>query len=80
MATSRRRPGEIRDAIVAVLGKNARPSHISDIHAGVQRQLGGDVPASSVRSYLQLGTDGSVNLFERVGRGTYKLKRRRSSA
>lgn len=47
-----------------------------EIHAAVQKHLGGSVAASSVRSYLQLGSDSSPRLFTRVSRGQYKLARR----
>lgn len=47
---------------------------VQEIHAAVEKRLG-EVAASSVRSYLQLGTDSSPQLFTRVSRGRYKLAR-----
>lgn len=66
----RRRPGQVRDAILSVLA--ARPSGASV--AALTRDVSGligEVPASSVRSYLQLNTPG---LFARMDRAQYVLK------
>lgn len=63
----RRRPGEVRDAIFSVLS-DRKDSPLSEIMRGVKKRLG-DVPASSVRSYLKLGSD-----IVRVGRGVYRKK------
>lgn len=65
----RRRPGEIRDAIVQVLEGRKTAATVQDIGAGVARLIG-EVPASSVRSYLQLNTP---ELFARMDRGQYTL-------
>ena len=65
----RRKPGEVRDAIVAYLRKR-REATMPEIHEGVGALLGSPVPASSVRSYLRLNTPGT---FRRVGRGRYRL-------
>lgn len=69
MAT-RKRPGEVRDAIVQVLETRPHGASVSEIHDGVTRLIG-DVSASSVRSYLQLNTPG---LFVRMNRAQYVLK------
>lgn len=70
MLQQKRRPGEVRDAILSVL--HARPSgaplqvieqHVSD--------LIGDGARSSVRSYLRLNTP---SIFVRTARGQYGLK------
>lgn len=66
----RKRPGEVRDAIVSVLTTQPRGASVSEITNQV-RSLIGDVPASSVRSYLQLNTPG---LFARMERAQYSLK------
>jgi DNA modification methylase len=66
----KRRPGEVRDAIVAVLASRARGATLTEIRNEV-RSLIGDVPSSSVRSYLQLNTPG---LFARMDRAQYVLK------
>ena len=66
----KRRPGEVRDAIVSVLGARPRGATVADIRNEVSTLIG-DVPASSVRSYLQLNTPG---LFARMDRAQYVLK------
>ena len=65
----RRRPGEVRDAIVKVLEVRPRGATVGEITLQV-RTLIGDVPASSVRSYLQLNTP---TLFARMDRAQYAL-------
>jgi DNA modification methylase len=64
-------PGAIRDVVVGYLAALAGAATVAEIHAAVERKLG-TVPASSVRSYLNLNTPG---LFERTGRGRYRLCR-----
>ena len=66
----RRRPGEVRDAIVKVLEARPRGASVGEI-AGQVTALIGVVPASSVRSYLQLNTP---KLFARMDRAQYALK------
>ena len=64
----RRRPGEVRDAIVRVLeGRNA--ASVQQITSEVVSLIG-EVPASSVRSYLRLNTP---ELFARMDRAQYSL-------
>ena len=70
---TRRRPGEVRDAIVYVLKEGGKPMAVEDIRAATAVYLGSDVPASSVRSYLNLNA-GPGKQFKRVGRGVYKLQ------
>ena len=65
----RRRPGEVRDAIVSVLKARPRGASVADITQQVTALIG-DVPASSVRSYLQLNTP---QLFARMNRAQYAL-------
>src|SRR5260221_4565769 len=66
----RRRPGEVRDAIVSVLESKPHGASVSDITQQVTALIG-EVPASSVRSYLQLNTP---ELFARMDRAQYVLK------
>lgn len=66
---TRRRPGEVRDAIVDVLEGRICGASVQEIGAEVSRLIG-DVPASSVRSYLHLNTP---ELFARMDRGQYAL-------
>lgn len=65
----RRRPGEVRDAIVRVLEARPHGATVGEITLHV-RTLIGDVPSSSVRSYLQLNTPA---LFARMDRAQYAL-------
>lgn len=65
----RRRPGEVRDAIVQVLNERATSASVHEITDGVV-ELIGDVPASSVRSYLRLNTPA---LFARMDRAQYSI-------
>jgi site-specific DNA-methyltransferase (adenine-specific) len=67
---SKRRPGEIRDAIVSVLAGSPEGVSLGEIVVGVHRLIG-EAPPSSVRSYLRLNTP---DLFERTGRGRYSLR------
>lgn len=63
-------PGTIRDSIMAYLSASEGAS-LSEIHQALTARLG-DVPASSIRSYLNLNTP---DLFERTARGQYRLRR-----
>jgi DNA modification methylase len=65
----RRRPGEVRDAIVQVLSERPGAASVKEIADGVAGLIG-DVPPSSVRSYLQLNTP---TLFARMDRAQYVL-------
>lgn len=65
---SRRRPGEVRDAIVRVLS-DLGSANVQEITGGVI-ELIGDVPSSSVRSYLRLNTPA---LFARMDRAQYSI-------
>lgn len=70
MISEKRRPGEVRDAILSVL--SARPNGAS-LHAIEQHvaDLIGHAARSSVRSYLRLNTPA---IFVRLARGHYGLK------
>lgn len=63
-------PGIVRDSIVTYLAA-ADSASIAEIHQAVTARVG-DVPSSSVRSYLNINTP---DVFERTGRGRYKLRR-----
>lgn len=65
----RKRPGEVRDAIVRVLEGRPRGASVAEITQQVTALIG-EVPASSVRSYLQLNTP---QLFARMDRAQYML-------
>ncbi|WP_419837191.1 hypothetical protein [Candidatus Poriferisodalis sp.] len=70
---TRRRPGEVRDAIEEVLTLAAGPLHVSDIHERVEARLGGAVAASSIRSYLRLNAHSDGRLAK-VRHGVYTLR------
>jgi DNA modification methylase len=61
-------PGQVRDSIINYLGATGCAS-VDEIYGFVSRELGG-VPASSVRSYLNLNCPGK---FERTAKGRYAL-------
>lgn len=65
----RRRPGEVRDAIVEVLEGRLGGASVQQITSEVASLIG-EVPASSVRSYLRLNTP---ELFARMDRAQYSL-------
>ncbi|MFW2448814.1 MAG: DNA methyltransferase [Qipengyuania pacifica] len=62
--------GAIRDALVRHLSIVRDGAAIAELEAAVEARLDRRVGSSSVRSYLNLNTPG---LFERVGRGRYRL-------
>ncbi len=66
-------PGLIRDSIVDYLSVLADDASMDEITDAVKASLG-DVPSSSVRSYLGLNTPRS---FERTARGRYRLRESR---
>src|SRR6266567_1291097 len=68
--------GEIRDSILGYLSALGTDASVADIDVFVRRQLG-DVSASSIRSYLNLNTP---DVFERTGRGRYRLRRKSKSS
>ena len=69
MATAKHPPGTVRDAIVSYLGSTDSEATVSEIRKAVQSAIG-DVPASSVRSYLRLRPD----MFERTAHGRYRMR------
>ena len=68
--TARRRPGEVRDAVLATLHTYPSGARVQEIATDVRRMLGSEVSESSIRSYLRLNTP---RLFVRPRRGHYKL-------
>jgi site-specific DNA-methyltransferase (adenine-specific) len=68
--TIRRRPGEIRDAIIGYLAQRRKTASVTEIYEAVQRAFGDHISPSSVRSYLRLNSD---DLFVRERRGHYSL-------
>lgn len=70
---SKRRPGEIRDAIINYLGSRDGDATVNEIYAALEERFGEPVAPSSVRSSLNFGVG---DLYERTGRGRYRIKRR----
>lgn len=68
-------PGSVRDSIVQYLSA-AESASLAEITQAVTSRLG-EVPPSSVRSYLNLNTP---DLFERTSRGYYRLRSRTTKA
>lgn len=66
---AKRRPGEVRDAIFEVLTAHPNGASVQEIERGVLSRLG-QVPSSSIRSYLRLNTPGH---FLRTERAQYVL-------
>lgn len=69
---TRRKPGTVRDAITNYLKGIKGDASVAEIRAAVDAALDGSVPASSIRSYLNLNTP---TTFLRTGRGRYRLVR-----
>jgi site-specific DNA-methyltransferase (adenine-specific) len=67
-----RAPGQVRDAILEFMQTADTAVSVAEIRRAVSQKLG-DVPASSVRSYLNLNVP---EIFERVGRGQYRVKKK----
>lgn len=66
----KRRPGEVRDAIITVLSQYPNGAPVAEIEKGVQGFFG-KTTSSSIRSYLRLNTP---SIFSKSGRGHYALK------
>lgn len=65
------RPGDIRDSIISYLSTFPGGASVREISEGVAAKVGQTSP-SSVRSYLSLNVP---DVFERTGRGRYRLRR-----
>ena len=66
----RRRPGEVRDAIVSVLSNKPNGATVAEIRNAIHGLIGRAAP-SSIRSYLRLNSD---SLFRRQDRGVYAIR------
>ena len=69
----RRKFGEVSGAIMVVLSETASEMRLRDIHAEVERVLGGRVSFQSVADYLLKRSKGSRPLFIRTRYGHYQL-------
>ena len=70
LISEKRRPGEVRDAILSVLSARPAGASLQAIEQHVA-DLIGNAARSSVRSYLRLNTP---SIFIRIARGHYGLK------
>lgn len=68
--TTRKRPGNVRDAIIATMSLRTDSMSAKEIADEVQALIG-DTSPSSVRSYVGLNTPGT---FVREARGLYRLR------
>lgn len=73
---TKRRPGEVRDAIISALSARPEGASTSEIEDAVKVMIGHAAP-SSIRSYLRLNTP---DLFKRNARGHYTLRVRKAGA
>lgn len=73
MVVQRRKPGEVRDAILDYLHARRGEASVAEIRSAVTERLGAEVSASSVRSYLNINTPA---VFERRARGRYALRKK----
>jgi len=76
--SQRRRPGLIRDAIIAVLAEHDGSLRVRDIAAALAARLGEPVSVSTVKSCLWRDAQSDLGRFERSGRGRYRLRLRSS--
>jgi site-specific DNA-methyltransferase (adenine-specific) len=73
---TKRRPGEVRDAIISALAARPEGASTSEIENAVKVMIG-HAASSSIRSYLRLNTP---DLFKRNARGHYTLRVRMAGA
>jgi hypothetical protein len=71
----RRQFGEVSGAIKAVLAADDVEMRVKDVHAEVERLLGGEVSFQSVADFLTENSKGAKPLFERPRYGHYRLVR-----
>lgn len=71
LQSSRRKPGQIRDAILDFFESGKQEATVAEVRQAVAERLKGDLAESSVRSYLRLNTPQE---FERTSPGTYRLR------
>ena len=71
----RRQFGEVSGAIKTVLAEADGEMRLKDVHAEVERLLGGEVSFRSVADFLTKNSKGQKPLFERPSYGHYRLQR-----
>lgn len=70
----RRRMGQIRDTITAVLAEHEGGMRLRDIAAAVATRLGEPVQRSSIKSCLWREAQSESGAFEQIGQGRYRLR------
>lgn len=70
---SRRPFGSVSDAVAEVLRRAGSEPHYIEVYQAVEELLEGPLARSSVKNALVRGCSGRRPLFERVGRGRYRL-------
>lgn len=68
-----RRHGEVRDVITQLLAGAESPLRAREIHRAVERELGEDVPWSSISNCLRRNSATPAARFRKVGHGLYEL-------
>ena len=71
----RRQFGEVSGAVKTVLAEADAEMRVKDVHAGVERLLGGEVSFQSVADFLTKNSKGQKPLFERPRYGHYRMRR-----
>jgi hypothetical protein len=69
----RRKCGTVSGSVLAVLTRADSEMRMKNIHAEVERELGGSVSFQSVADYLIKNSKGSRPLFVRTRHGHYRL-------
>ncbi len=69
--SSRRKPGEVRDAIFDFFREAGREATVAEVRLALAEKFKGELAPSSVRSYLRLNTP---HEFESPREGVYRLK------
>ena len=70
---AKRRLGEVRDAMIAVLREGGDYIRVADIHARVEQKLECPVSYQHVKDVLSNRSRNEKQLFERKGYGLYRL-------
>jgi hypothetical protein len=69
----RRRPGTIRDAILAVLVEHRCGLRVRDVAVAVTAQLDGPIKIASLSPAFWREAQSSSGRFEQIGRGRYRV-------
>jgi hypothetical protein len=70
---TKRRLGDVRDAMIAVLREEGECLPVAEIYRRVEQRVDGAVSYSHVRDYLNHRSRGEKPLFERTRHGVYGL-------